>query len=58
MNEKQLAVLGQLLAALMNSSAGRRSLSGDPQPLAQRVLLGREGRELLVPEFHPLGLRE
>ena len=51
-------VFGELLAALLNSSAGRRSLSDDPQLLAQRVLLGREGRELLVPEFHPFWLRE
>src|SRR5256714_11076990 len=47
-----------LLAALLNSSAGRRSLSGDAQLLAQRVLLGRERHELLVPEFHAFGLRE
>ena len=51
-------VFGELLAALLNASAGRRSLSDGPQLLAQRVLLGREGRELLVPEFDPLGLRE
>src|SRR5438477_12386057 len=47
-----------LLAAVLNFSAGRCSLSGDAQLLAQRVLLGREGRELLVPEFHAFGLRE
>jgi hypothetical protein len=57
-DEERLGAFGELLAALLNSSAGRRSLSDDPQLLAQRVLLGRGGRELLVPEFHPFGLRE
>jgi len=43
-DEERLAVLGELLVALLNSSGGRRSLPGDAQLLAQRVLLGRDTR--------------